>query len=198
MADVDSRLDCSLAESDGAVVVYTDDFEGSDIYYWVPRNRRIMSETSGGAGSGGGRSKWSIGPHRCSRPTHPLHRRPLLRPMVLPRLRLSGCACTDRLDCEAEQYKSIYLATGTLACAKNAASSFCRLVSDVVTGKLDNGFAVIRPPGHHAEPSLAGGYCVLNNVALGAAYAREKLGVAKVLTTGITSPSLAETEGLAW
>ena len=66
------------------------------------------------------------------------------------------------------------LASGTLACAKNAASTFCRLVSDVVTGKLDNGFAVIRPPGHHAEPSLAGGYCVLNNVALGAAYAREK------------------------
>lgn len=95
--------------------------------------------------------------------------------------RLSGCACTDRLDCEAEQYKSIYLATGTVACAKNAASSFCRLVSDVITGKLDNGFAVIRPPGHHAEPSLAGGYCVLNNVALGAAYAREKLGVAKIL-----------------
>ena len=61
------------------------------------------------------------------------------------------------------------------------ASSFCRLVSDVVAGKLDNGFAVIRPPGHHAEPSLAGGYCVLNNVALGAAYAREKLGVAKIL-----------------
>ena len=95
--------------------------------------------------------------------------------------RLSGCACTDRLDCEAEQYKSIFLAAGTLACAKNAASKFCRLVSDVVTGKLDNGFAVIRPPGHHAEPSLAGGYCVLNNVALGAAYAREKLGVAKIL-----------------
>lgn len=95
--------------------------------------------------------------------------------------RLSGCACTDRLDCEAEQFKSIYLAPATVECAKNAASSFCRLVSDVVTGKLDNAFAIIRPPGHHAEPSLAGGYCVLNNVALAATYAREKLGVAKIL-----------------
>ncbi len=40
---------------------------------------------------------------------------------------------------------------------------------------------MIRPPGHHAEPGLAGGYCVINNVAVAAAYAREKLGVKKVL-----------------
>ena len=54
-------------------------------------------------------------------------------------------------------------------------------MSNVVIGHLDNGFAVIRPPGHHAEPGLAGGYCVINNVAVAAAYAREKLGVVKVL-----------------
>lgn len=48
-------------------------------------------------------------------------------------------------------------------------------------GGLDNGFAVIRPPGHHAEPGMAGGYCVVNNVAVAAAFAREKLGVGKVL-----------------
>ena len=94
---------------------------------------------------------------------------------------LSGCSCTDRLDREAEQYQSIYFAPGTVSAAKNAASSPCRLVSDVVGGKLDNAFAVIRPPGHHASPSLAGGYCYINNVAVAAAYAREKLGVAKTL-----------------
>jgi acetoin utilization deacetylase AcuC-like enzyme len=66
--------------------------------------------------------------------------------------------------------------------AKAAASALCRLVSRVVqTSDLDNGFAVIRPPGHHAEPGLAGGYCVVNNVAVAAAYAREKLGVERVL-----------------
>ena len=94
---------------------------------------------------------------------------------------LSGCSCTDRLDREAEQYQSIYFAPGTVSAAKNAASSLCRLVSDVVGGRLDNAFAVIRPPGHHASPSLAGGYCYINNVAVAAAYAREKLGVAKTL-----------------
>lgn len=51
----------------------------------------------------------------------------------------------------------------------------------MANGNLDNGFAVIRPPGHHAEPGLAGGYCVINNVAVAAAYAQEKLGMEKIL-----------------
>jgi histone deacetylase 6 len=47
--------------------------------------------------------------------------------------------------------------------------------------KLDNGFTTIRPPGHHAEPGLAGGYCVINNIAVSAAYARAKLDAEKIL-----------------
>ena len=65
--------------------------------------------------------------------------------------------------------------------AKISASSLCRLVGDVVCGRYDNGFAVIRPPGHHAEPGYAGGYCFINNVAVAALYAIEKLHVRKVL-----------------
>mmetsp|Transcript_4091 Transcript_4091/g.11248 ORF Transcript_4091/g.11248 Transcript_4091/m.11248 type:complete len:608 (-) Transcript_4091:407-2230(-) len=95
--------------------------------------------------------------------------------------RLSTCSCTDRLDREAEQYKSIYFTPDTVEEAKTAATSLCRLVSDVTSGSIDNGFAVIRPPGHHAEPGLAGGYCVVNNVAVAAAYARAKLGMNRVL-----------------
>lgn len=95
--------------------------------------------------------------------------------------KISKCNCHNRLDIEAEQFKSIYFTNDSVREAKKAASSFCKLVSDVISNKLDNGFAVIRPPGHHAEPGLAGGYCVLNNVAVAAAYAREKLGVKKVL-----------------
>ena len=65
--------------------------------------------------------------------------------------------------------------------AKKAAAALCGLVDRVVTGKLNNGFAVIRPPGHHAEPGLAGGYCVINNVAVAAAYAKAKLGMTRIL-----------------
>ena len=94
---------------------------------------------------------------------------------------LSKCNCHHRLDIEAAQFKSIYFTSDSVHEAKVAASSLCKLVSRVVSGSLDNGFAVIRPPGHHAEPSLAGGYCVINNVAVAAAYAQAKLGTKRVL-----------------
>jgi acetoin utilization deacetylase AcuC-like enzyme len=102
-------------------------------------------------------------------------------------LTVTNCSCHAKeeesllLDREACQYKSIFLTKDSVAEAKKAASSLCALVSNVVHGRLDNGFAVIRPPGHHAEPGLAGGYCVINNVAVAAAYARAKLGVKRIL-----------------
>ena len=92
----------------------------------------------------------------------------------------ANCSC-KQLDCEAAQYESIFLTDQSTLEAKRAAASLCTLVSQVVKGKLDNGFAVIRPPGHHAEPGLAGGYCLINNVAVAAAFARARLGVQKVL-----------------
>jgi histone deacetylase 6 len=95
--------------------------------------------------------------------------------------KLSACTCCETIDREAEQYKSIYLTADSLLEAQQAATSLCTLVSGVVQGDLDNGFAIIRPPGHHAEPGLASGYCVINNVAVATAYARSKLNVKKIL-----------------
>eukprot|EP00624_Nannochloropsis_granulata_P002705 evm.model.NODE_235_length_25475_cov_36.991245.7 len=46
---------------------------------------------------------------------------------------------------------------------------------------LRNGLALIRPPGHHAEAHHARGFCLLNNVAIAAQFARQRLGVNKVL-----------------
>ena len=42
-----------------------------------------------------------------------------------------------------------------------------------------NGFAIIRPPGHHAEEGEACGFCFFNNVPVAAKYAQEKHGVKK-------------------
>jgi len=47
-------------------------------------------------------------------------------------------------------------------------------------GEADNGFALVRPPGHHAETDRAMGFCLFNNIAVGAHYAVEHLGMERV------------------
>lgn len=48
-------------------------------------------------------------------------------------------------------------------------------------GEADNGFALVRPPGHHAEQNWSMGFCLFNNVAIGARYALEILNWQRVL-----------------
>ncbi len=81
----------------------------------------------------------------------------------------------------------VHLSPDTLAsersypAALGAAGGVLEAVARVVRGELANAFALVRPPGHHAERSRAMGYCIFNNVALGAAYARQALGIRRVL-----------------
>lgn len=46
--------------------------------------------------------------------------------------------------------------------------------------RIDTAFCCVRPPGHHAERNKAGGFCFFNNVAIGARYAQQSLGVERV------------------
>jgi acetoin utilization deacetylase AcuC-like enzyme len=62
-----------------------------------------------------------------------------------------------------------------------AAGSLLECVDQVLAGKLDNAFAFIRPPGHHAEADRAMGFCLFNNVAVAAQYALDKHKLKKVL-----------------
>jgi acetoin utilization deacetylase AcuC-like enzyme len=50
----------------------------------------------------------------------------------------------------------------------------------IVRGEADNGFALVRPPGHHAEADRAMGFCLFNNVAVGARYGLKHLGLERV------------------
>lgn len=50
----------------------------------------------------------------------------------------------------------------------------------VLAGKASNAFALIRPPGHHATPDRAMGFCLFNNIAIAARFAQRKHGIAKV------------------
>ncbi|XP_072710276.1 histone deacetylase 9 isoform X4 [Ciconia boyciana] len=56
-----------------------------------------------------------------------------------------------------------------------------KLFSLLPCGGLGNGFAVVRPPGHHAEESTAMGFCFFNSIAITAKYLRDKLNIGKIL-----------------
>ena len=64
--------------------------------------------------------------------------------------------------------------------AIHAAGGVLNAVDAVCSGGASNAFCAVRPPGHHATASRGMGFCVLNNIAIGARYAQRKLGVARV------------------
>jgi acetoin utilization deacetylase AcuC-like enzyme len=66
------------------------------------------------------------------------------------------------------------------AAALHAAGAVAAAVDAVVAGEADNAFCAVRPPGHHAEPNRAMGFCLFNNVAVGALRARQVHGLARV------------------
>ncbi|CAB5092171.1 Deacetylases, including yeast histone deacetylase and acetoin utilization protein [Olavius algarvensis associated proteobacterium Delta 3] len=70
---------------------------------------------------------------------------------------------------------------GSYLAARLAVGGYVEAIRQVVEGRIPNAIALVRPPGHHAERSRALGYCLFNNVALGAAYARRYLGMDRVL-----------------
>ncbi|XP_073469755.1 histone deacetylase 7 isoform X2 [Aquarana catesbeiana] len=65
--------------------------------------------------------------------------------------------------------------------ARWAAGSVIELAFKVVTQELKNGFALVRPPGHHADPSTAMGFCFFNSVAIAAKQLQQRLDVRKIL-----------------
>ncbi|HOJ51696.1 MAG TPA: histone deacetylase [Syntrophales bacterium] len=70
-----------------------------------------------------------------------------------------------------KSYETARLAAGGCLCALEA----------IIEGKVDNAFAFIRPPGHHAGRDHSAGFCIFNNVAITAAHALSRLGLKRVL-----------------
>jgi acetoin utilization deacetylase AcuC-like enzyme len=66
--------------------------------------------------------------------------------------------------------------TALLACG-----AVITAIKGLVAGTIENGAVFVRPPGHHAEHGRAMGYCIFNNVAVGAMYARKVIGLPRVL-----------------
>jgi acetoin utilization deacetylase AcuC-like enzyme len=101
-------------------------------------------------------------------------------------LRIHSRSYVERLESTAGQ-EYTYLDPDTQTCAGSyeaavlAAGGLCEAIAMVGTGKLNNAFALVRPPGHHAEKSRAMGFCLFNNIAIGARYAQENLHLRRIL-----------------
>ncbi len=63
----------------------------------------------------------------------------------------------------------------TLDAARRAAGAVTLAVDKTLSGEIDSAFCNVRPPGHHATRNRAMGFCIFNNVAVGAAHALERL-----------------------
>jgi len=73
------------------------------------------------------------------------------------------------------------VSAGSAGAARKAAGAVLAAADRVMAGELKNAFCLVRPPGHHAVADHAMGFCVFNNVAVGARYLQRRHGVGRVL-----------------
>ena len=73
------------------------------------------------------------------------------------------------------------LSPDSVRAARLAAGAGLCAVEDLVDGTCTSAFAMVRPPGHHAEHDRAMGFCIFNNIAIAAAHAIRNLGIERVL-----------------
>lgn len=88
-------------------------------------------------------------------------------------------------------------APGSRAAALRAAGAACAAVEAVLNGTVTNAFCAVRPPGHHAEPGQSMGFCLLNNIAIGARHAQH-LGARKVAVLDFDVHHGNGTQAVAW
>ena len=92
----------------------------------------------------------------------------------------------DHIQSLCESGESL-LDVDTVICAESfevsrlAAGAAVAAVDAVMTGQAINAFALVRPPGHHATPGTAMGFCLFNNAAIGARYAQARYGAERVV-----------------
>ncbi|MGA1539362.1 MAG: histone deacetylase family protein [Chthoniobacterales bacterium] len=89
-------------------------------------------------------------------------------------------ACTDGQQTVGGSPDSP-ISRGSYEAAVRAVGATLTAVDAVMTGQARNAFAAVRPPGHHAMPGGAKGFCLFGNAAIAARYAQEKHGVERVM-----------------
>lgn len=87
----------------------------------------------------------------------------------------------DQLEDLSSHYDAIFMNPSTFHLALLACGSTIELVDNILDGNIQNGMAIIRPPGHHAMKAEFNGYCFFNNVAVAAKHALDNKGVKRIL-----------------
>lgn len=122
----------------------------------------------------------------------------ILKPRAATTEELLLCHTPDYLETVNDDFKKVEalgildgqycLSTGdvqicpaSLEVALMAVGSVLVAVDAVMEGKADNVFSLMRPPGHHACRNRGMGFCLFNNIAIGARYAQKKYGIKKIL-----------------
>ena len=118
---------------------------------------------------------------------------PRHRPAPAPRDALERVHLPDYLDlietfCErggGALDVDTYATTASYDVARRACGGVLAMVDAVLAGGAANGFAIGRPPGHHARPAQAMGFCLLSNAAVAARYAQAAHGADRVLVVDL-------------
>jgi acetoin utilization deacetylase AcuC-like enzyme len=100
-------------------------------------------------------------------------------PRHIDRVRLASKQAPAYLDPDTP------VSSGSYDSALLAAGSVLACVDAICSGEINRAFAFVRPPGHHAEPDRAMGFCLFNNIALGAAYLRTAHALERVAVVDI-------------
>lgn len=151
-------------------------------------------------------------PERVARLEHVLH---ALEPLELKRVTAPMAAEDDilrihpaaylaglRRASPAEGWAQIdgdtFLSPGSLDAAFRAAGAVVRGVDMVLGGEVQNAFAAVRPPGHHAETDTAMGFCLFGNAALAAKHALDHHGLSRVAVVDFDVHHGNGTQDLLW
>ena len=77
--------------------------------------------------------------------------------------------------------RDTYLMEDSFYVSELAAGGCLEIADRLMAGEIDCGFAMIRPPGHHAEPGRGMGFCIFNNVSITAQYLRSRYQLNRIL-----------------
>ncbi|MDP6389787.1 MAG: histone deacetylase family protein [Alphaproteobacteria bacterium] len=90
------------------------------------------------------------------------------------------------------------MSPGSGEASRRAVGAACAAIDAVMAGEASNAFCAVRPPGHHAEQARPMGFCMFNNVAIGAEHARKAHGCERVAVVDFDVHHGNGTQAMFW